>query len=110
MMTLPMSQSCERWQKNAISLTGLVIKQFRLYAPEVLESFRTLAETGMVEFLAETESHSLASVRSRTEFERQVGAHKAMMQEHLGVEPTSFRNTELIYSDQIGSWVADMGF
>jgi len=96
--------------KVTFSLTGLVIKQFRLYAPEVLESFRTLAETGMVEFLAETESHSLASVRSRTEFERQVGAHKAMMQEHLGVEPTSFRNTELIYSDQIGSWVADMGF
>ena len=26
------------------------------------------------------------------------------------LRPTSFRNTELIYSDQIGSWVADMGF
>ena len=92
------------------SLTGLVINQFRLYAPEVLDSFRKLAETGMVEFLAETESHSLASIKSRNEFERQVNSHKAMVKEFLGVEPTSFRNTELIYSDLIGSWVADMGF
>lgn len=92
------------------SLTGLVINQFRLYAPEVLESFRKLADTGMVEFLAETDSHSLASLKNRGEFERQVNSHRNMMKEFFGVETTSFRNTELIYSDQIGAWVADMGF
>jgi len=96
--------------KVTFSLTGLVINQFRLYAPEVLESFRKLADTGMVEFLAETESHSLASIKTRSEFERQINSHREMMKEFLGVETTSFRNTELIYSDQIGSWVADMGF
>jgi alpha-amylase len=96
--------------KVAFSLTGLVINQFRLYAPEVLESFKKLADTGMVEFLAETESHSLASIKTRSEFEHQVNAHREMVKEFLGVETTSFRNTELIYSDQIGSWVADMGF
>lgn len=96
--------------KIAFSLSGLVINQFRLYAPEVLESFRKLAETGMVEFLGETESHSLASIKTRSEFERQVSAHREIMKEFFGVETTSFRNTELIYSDQIGSWVADMGF
>jgi alpha-amylase len=96
--------------KVTFSLTGLVINQFRLYAPEVLESFKKLADTGMVEFLAETESHSLASIKTRNEFERQVNSHREMMKEFLGVETTSFRNTELIYSDQIGSWVADMGF
>jgi alpha-amylase len=96
--------------KVTFSLTGLVINQFRLYAPEVLESFKKLADTGMVEFLAETESHSLASIKTRVEFERQVNAHREMVKEFLGVETTSFRNTELIYSDQIGSWVADMGF
>jgi alpha-amylase len=96
--------------KVAFSLSGLAINQFRLYAPEVLDSFRELAATGMVEFLAETNSHSLASLKSRSEFERQVNLHKEMLREHLGVEPTVFRNTELIYSDEIGSWVADMGF
>jgi len=96
--------------KVTYSLSGLAINQFRLYAPEVLDSFRTLAETGMVEFLAETNSHSLASLKSRSEFERQVTRHKEMLKEFLGFEATSFRNTELIYSDEIGSWVADMGF
>jgi alpha-amylase len=96
--------------KVTFSLSGLAISQFRLYAPEVLDSFRKLAETGMVEFLAETNSHSLVSLRSRSEFERQVTNHREMLKEFLGVEATSFRNTELIYSDTIGSWVADMGF
>ncbi len=94
----------------AYSISGLAINQFRLYAPEVLESFRKLAATGMVEFLAETSSHSLASLKSRSEFESQVTAHKEMLREFLGVEATSFRNTELIYNDEIGSWIADMGF
>jgi alpha-amylase len=96
--------------KVTFSLSGLAISQFRLYAPEVLDSFRKLAETGMVEFLAETNSHSLVSLKSRSEFERQVANHKKLLNEFLGVEPTSFRNTELIYSDTIGSWVADMGY
>jgi alpha-amylase len=96
--------------KVAFSMSGIVIDQFRLYAPEVLDSFRKLAETGMVEFLAETEAHSLSSLKNKDEFIRQVNEHKALLKEYLGVEPTSFRNTELIYSDQIGSWVADMGF
>jgi len=96
--------------KVAYSISGLAITQFRLYAPEVLDSFRSLAATGMVEFLAETSSHSLASIKSRSEFERQVTLHQEMLKEFLGIEATSFRNTELIYSDEIGSWIADMGF
>jgi alpha-amylase len=96
--------------KVAFSLSGIAIDQFRLYAPEVLDSFRKLAATGFVEFLAETDAHSLSSLKDRKEFTRQVNNHKDLLKEHLGVEPTSFRNTELIYSDQIGSWVADMGF
>jgi alpha-amylase len=96
--------------KVAFSLSGIVIDQFRLYAPEVLESFKKLADTGMVEFLAETEAHSLASLKNKDEFFRQVNNHRNLIKEYFGVEPTSFRNTELIYSDQIGSWAADMGF
>jgi alpha-amylase len=96
--------------KVTFSLTGIVINQFRLYAPEVLESFRQLAQTGMVEFLSETDSHSLSSLKNRNQFQQQVEIHREMVKTYLGVETTSFRNTELIYSDQIGSWVADMGF
>jgi len=96
--------------KVTFSLTGIVIDQFRLYAPEVLASFRELAETGCVEFLAETNSHSLASLMNRERFELQVKVHGEKMAEHIGYQPTSIRNTELIYSDEIGNWMADMGY
>jgi alpha-amylase len=96
--------------KVTFSLTGIVIDQFRLYAPEVLASFKELAETGCVEFLAETNSHSLASLMNRDRFEKQISIHAEKMVEYLGYKPTSVRNTELIYSDEIGGWMADMGY
>src|ERR1035437_7346864 len=58
--------------KVAFSISGPVLDQFELYAPEVLDSFKKLASTGSVEFLCETESHSLASLINREEFEKQV--------------------------------------
>ncbi len=96
--------------KCSFSITGIAIEQFKAYAPEVLESFKALAATGSVEFLAETYSHSLSSLYSEEEFTAEVKRHTALIKSEFGVKPTAFRNTELIYSDQIGEWVAKMGF
>ena len=96
--------------KVTFSLTGVVLDQLELYAPEVIDSFRELADTGCVEFLAETYSHSLSCMKDRAEFTRQTKKHLEKIKQLFGVEPRTFRNTELIYSDEIGSWVADMGF
>ena len=96
--------------KVAFSITGVAINQFKLYAPEVLDSFKRLADTGMVEFLAETSAHSLASLKDHDEFLSQVRRHVEMIQENFGVTPTSFRNTELVYNDQIGDWASELGF
>jgi len=94
----------------AFSISGIAIEQFRLYAPDVLDSFKELADTGHVEFLAETYAHSLASMRDREEFTRQVQEHRSLIQETFGQQPKVFRNTELIYSDEIGAEVYRMGF
>jgi len=96
--------------KVSYSISGSALDQFELYAPEVLESFKLLAKTGMVEFLCETDSHSLASLINRDEFEKQVYAHKAKIKKFFDQVPVVFRNTELIYSDQIGADIAEMGF
>ncbi len=96
--------------KVAFSISGSVLEQFDRYAPEVIESFRKLAETGCVEFLCETYYHSLASLASPAEFRHQVEKHKAAIKNYFGMEPKTFRNTELIYSDAIGSMVHEMGF
>ena len=94
----------------SFSITGSAVEQFRTYAPEVLDSFRALADTGCVEFLAETYSHSLAALSSKEDFVEQVKLHSAMIKKEFGKKPTAFRNTELIYSDQIGAMVSELGF
>lgn len=96
--------------KVSFSITGLAIEQFRMYAPEVIDSFKELAATGSVEFLAETYSHSLACLVDETEFKHQVKRHSDLMKELFGVKPVTFRNTELVYSDEIGEMVANMGY
>ncbi len=96
--------------KIAFSLSGTFIEQMELYAPDVLESFKKLADTGCVEFLSETYSHSLASLINREEFIEQVEKHREKIQKHFNQTPTIFRNTELIYSDTIGEMVGEMGF
>ncbi len=96
--------------KIAFSISGIAIEQFRLYAPDVLESFQELVATGHVELLAETYCHSLASMRNREEFERQVEEHRTLIRETFGKDPEVFRNTELIYSDEIGVTVYKLGF
>ncbi len=94
----------------AWSISGVALDQFELYAPEVLDSFKKLADTGQVEFLAETYSHSLVSLKDPDEFRQQVTEHSNRIESLFGIKPKVFRNTELVYSDDIGAMIADMGY
>lgn len=94
----------------AFSITGVVLEQFELYAPEVIRSFQELAQTGAVEFLSETYSHSLSSLKDRIVFEEQVKLHEKRIFELFGQKPAVFRNTEMIYSDRIGAQIHQMGY
>ena len=96
--------------KIAYSISGSALEQFQRFAPEVIDSFKALAATGRVEFLAETYYHSLASIGSDSEFKQQVAKHAAKIEELFGVKPTAFRNTELIYDNSIGEIVYEMGY
>lgn len=96
--------------KVAYSISGSALEQFQRFAPEVIDSFRALAATGRVEFLAETYFHSLASLANESEFRHQVAKHAAKIEELFGVKPVTFRNTELIYSNAIGEMVYNMGY
>lgn len=103
----------ERGFKVAFSISGVFIEQcleFGEIGEQVLESFRKLVATKKVELLSETYYHSLSSLYSPEEFRDQVAAHKVLMKKEFGVTPRLFRNTELIYSDDIVSRVREMGF
>jgi alpha-amylase len=94
----------------SFSLSGVVIEQMKLYAPEALESFRALNATGCVEFLGETYYHSLASLFHEAEFKEQVQLPRELLRAEFGVEPQVFRNTELIYGDVLAARIASLGY
>ncbi|MEO5602097.1 MAG: glycoside hydrolase family 57 protein [Cyclobacteriaceae bacterium] len=96
--------------KIAFSISGILIDQLEEYAPEVLDSFRTLAQTGSVDFLTETYYHSLACLIPGKEFDFQIRKHQERIEKLFGVRSNVFRNTELIYSDHIGQRISDLGF
>ena len=96
--------------KVAFSISGVAIDQLEAHAPEVLESFRALAQTGSVDFLTETYYHSLSSLMPGNEFELQVAKHQKQILKQFGVLSKVFRNTELIYSDETGLRISRLGF
>lgn len=94
----------------AFSISGTAIDQFKIYAPEVIDSFRALAATGCVEFLAATYSHSLVALMNKKLFKKQVETHSNVIETLFGKRPTVFKNTGLIYSNEIGATIAEMGY
>lgn len=96
--------------KVAFSISGTALEQLEQYVPEFIDSMKELAATGCVEFLSETYAHSLSALEDVEEFVAQVKAHDEKIYQLFGQKPKVFRNTELIYSDDIAAMVASMGF
>lgn len=107
---LEMIRSSNGKFKCAFSISGVALEQLEQYAPEVIDSFKELAHTGSVEFIAETYAHSLSSIYDTHEFENQINEHVAKIEALFGQKPTAFRNAEMIYSDEIGEIVSKAGF
>lgn len=96
--------------KASFSLSGVFLEQAEMFAPEVIESFQRLVATGRVEILSETYYHSLSFLHSKNEFRAQVALHREKVQKLFGVTPQVFRNTELIYRNDIAHEVEAMGY
>ncbi len=96
--------------KVALSISGVALEQLEIHAPAVLDLLHTLNDTGCCEFLAEPYSHGLSSLINEACFKEEVLRQRNKIKELFGKTPKVFRNSSLIYSDEIGAMVADMGF
>lgn len=96
--------------KCAISLSGCAIEQLENHAPQCIELLQQLNDTGCVEFLAETYSHGFSSLKNEDTFRDEVHRLCKKVKSLFGQDPKIFRNSCLIYSDDIGELVASMGF
>lgn len=96
--------------KIAFSISGVTLELLEKYRPDVLKSFRQLTRTGYVEILAETYYNSFSWLHCKKEFERQIKKHDAIVKRLLGVEPKVFRNTELIYNNELAKYINQLGY
>jgi len=94
----------------SMSITGTVIEQMEQYAPQALQSFKDLVDTGRVEIVGETYYHSLAFFYNRKEFEKQVQMHRDKIKQVFGVTPKVFRNTEMAYNNDLAYWADQAGY
>jgi len=92
------------------SVTGVLLDQLEAYRPDVLQSFIDLAGTGCVEFVNETYYHTLAFLFSQREFKEQVVLHKKKITSLFGQVPKTFRNTEMIYNNDLARVIESMGY
>lgn len=92
----------------AYSLTGVLLDQLEAFCPDVLDLFKRLAETGCCEFIGETYHHSLSFLYSREEFSDQVNLHTKRIEGLFGQTPRVFRNTELIYNNDLAHFIHSM--
>lgn len=95
--------------KVAFSLSGAILEQLELWAPDVIELLQRLVATGQCEILGETSHHSLSFIFSRDEFGEQVKTHEQHLRRLFGVAPTTFRNTELTYSNEVSAYLGEHG-
>ncbi|MAE60512.1 MAG: alpha-amylase [Planctomycetaceae bacterium] len=93
----------------SLSVSGVLIDQLRTQAAHVIDALEALARTGCVEFLNETYYHSMSFLYSRDEFRAQVEQHAAMIEDLFGQSPVVFRNTELIYNNDLAHYIGSLG-
>ena len=96
--------------KVALSISGVALEQLEIHAPAVIDLLHQLNDTGCCEFLCEPYSHGLSSLANEDCFREEVIRQRNKMKQMFGKEPKVFRNSSLIYSDDIGGLVASMGF
>ncbi len=94
----------------AFSVTGTTLDQLEAHRPDVIRSFKALTKTGQVEWIAETCCHSLAAIYNRQEFGKQVKIQEAQLKRLFGQKPKTFRNTELLFSNDIVNELVNLGY
>lgn len=107
---IEMAERYGSYFKCAISLSGSAIELLENYSPQVIDLLQKLNETGCVEFLAEPYSHGFSSLYNPEGFQEEVARLCKKIKLLFGQTPTIFRNSCLIYSDDIGELVGNMGF
>ena len=93
-----------------IAVSGQTLQLCEQFAPEVIDQLRDLAETKAVEYVLMPFANSFAAEYDMNEFESQLKEGAELISELFGQKPQTIWNTELLYTDEIGEVVKNLGY
>ena len=96
--------------KVALSVSGVALEMLEIHSPRVIELLHELNDTGGCEFLCEPYSHGLSFLANEECFREEISRMQEKIKVLFGKAPKVFRNSSLIYDNEIGAQVASMGF
>ena len=106
-MLLALVRQYKRRFKFSITISGFAIQLIERCCSSIISLLKQLAQTGAVEFVASPYNHSLAGINDTEEFKRQIRLSVSEIQRLFNVTPETVQNSDLIYTDSIGSAAFD---
>jgi alpha-amylase len=106
-------RNSDRRFKVSYSVSGVFLEQASRWAPEVVNLFRSVAETGLAEFISQTYYHSMVAFLGVPEYRElieQVSEHRRVIEELTGLKPVTVENTEFSYNNDIAAVFAGLGY
>lgn len=107
---ITMAKENKGFFKCSLSISGCSIELLEIHSPQTIELIQQLIDTGCCELLAEPYSHGLGSLANEASFKDEVRHLQAKVKNVFGQDTKIFRNSALIYTDEIGRIVHSMGF
>lgn len=96
--------------KFSLAVSGTTFELLEKFAPTAWETFRTMNQTGRVEFLAMPYFHSPSFLFNRNEFTRQVKLYREYIWDKFRQEPCVLYNTRRMYNNYLAYWAKLHGF
>jgi alpha-amylase len=82
---------CKKDFKISFLFSGVVLDLFEMYATDMLESFKSLIDTGCVELLSGTYSSPFMPMIFAKEYHSQIELHKGRIKSLFGIDPRNFQ-------------------
>lgn len=97
--------------KLSFNISSPALDQFLIYAPELVTSFRQLADTERVEFTGSTNSNSIISLSDKkNEFIQSIKLNQERTEYYFGQKSKLFVNTDLLFNNYIAGLTAEAGY
>ncbi len=97
--------------KFSLSFSGLFFESCEKFNSKLIKNVQDLSSlTNNVEIIGGTYFHTLSSLKDKSEFKKELKSHKNKINDLLGCNLVTFRNTNYLYHDDLSKIISDVGY